>query len=271
MTLLPTPLVTAAELLAVADDPNLVILDATVGAQPTDPHIPGAQVADIDGAWSDQSSRFAHTRPQPDQFEAELRRLGINADSHVVVYERAGLFSVARPWWLLKWAGFDAVSVLDGGLAAWEAARGQLTTTPTPAREVGKVEVSIRPEMLIDEDEMVRHMQDGDCRILDARSKERFDGVAPEPRAGLRAGHIPGAKSLPYTDVQDEDGLRSADKLRRLIAPLVDDRPIVTTCGSGVTACVLALSLNVLGRQDVSVYDGSWSQWGRPDGPPIEK
>lgn len=270
MTLLPTPLVTAAELLAVADEPNLVILDATVGAQPTDPHIPGAQIADIDGAWSDHTSNFVHTRPQPDQFEAELRRLGINSDSHVVVYERAGLFSVARPWWLLKWAGFDAVSVLDGGLAAWEAAGGQLTTAPTAARELGNVEVHIRPELLLDEDEVLQHVKDGDCRILDARSKERFDGVAPEPRAGLRGGHIPGSKSLPYTQVQDDQGLCGPDRLRQLIGPLVDERPVVTTCGSGVTACVLALSLNVLGRHDVAVYDGSWSQWGRLDGPPIE-
>ncbi|MDO5721745.1 MAG: sulfurtransferase [Actinomycetaceae bacterium] len=270
MTLLPTPLVTAAELLAVTDHPNLVILDATVGAQPTDSHIPGAQVADIDGSWSDHSSAFVHTRPQPEQFEAELRRLGINSDSHVVVYERAGLFSVARPWWLLKWAGFDAVSVLDGGLKAWQEAGGLVTTTPTAARPTGNVEVRLRPELLLDEPQVLTHVEDGDRTFLDARSRGRFAGTEPEPRPGLRGGHIPGSACLPYTEVQDEAGLLPVEKLRSLLGELTDHRPIVTTCGSGVTACVLALALEVCGRKDVSVYDGSWSQWGRLDGPPVE-
>lgn len=264
------PLISISDLARIYRDDTTVILDATIGASPTDPHIPGAQIASIDGAWSDDKSPWPHTRPHNDALERELRRLGINGDSQVVVYERDGLFSAPRIWWLLRYAGIDRASILDGGFVAWDAAQLPVTCEKTPPRSPGSVTLNPRDLMIIDEEGVSGHIERGDRRILDARSTERFEGIVPEPRPGLRSGHIPTSGSVPFTTVQRDGVMRSADELRQLFEPLLDERPIIATCGSGVTACVIALALDIMGRTDVAVYDGSWSQWGREGGPEIE-
>lgn len=263
-------LISVSDLALIYCDDATVVLDATMGASPTDPHIPGAQIASLDGAWSDEESPWPHTRPRVDAFEQELRRLGINPDSRVVVYEREGLFSAPRVWWLLRYAGIDTASILDGGFVAWDAAHLPVTREMTPPRPTGTVTVSPREAMIIDEEDVSRHVDKKDRRILDARSTDRFEGKAPEPRPGIRSGHIPSSGSVPYTTVQRNGVMLPDDELQQIFEPLIDDRPIVTSCGSGVTACVIALALDIMGRTDVAVYDGSWSQWGREDGPEIE-
>lgn len=254
------------QLAAVMDDPRVVILDATPGANPDDPHIPRALHADIEGAWSDPSSPWPHQRPRVEVLEGELRRLGVKSDSWIVIYEQGELFAAPRFWWLLRAYGFDNVSILQGGLSGWAASGQALETMATPLPEMGDVSLNPRPGMFIDEDGVREDVAKEDRVLIDARS----EGVEPEPRPGLRSGHIPGAQNMPYKDVQKDGALLPVDELRELFAPITDDRPIVTSCGSGMTACVLALALHVLGRDDVSVYDGSWTQWGREEGPEIE-
>lgn len=269
MTDCTTPLTSVSELARSLNNERIVVLDATVHASPTDPHIPGAQIADLEGHWSDHDSPWPHTKPKLADFQAELRRLGVSSDSHVIVYERNDIFAAPRIWWLLKAFGFDNVSILDGGLSAWEAARLPITTEPTPERAAGDVSLKAREGMIIDEEAVLRHLTDADRRILDARSTARFEGTEAEPRPGLRSGHIPTAASVPYTSLQRDGWILSDEELQRILGPLVDERPIVTSCGSGVTACVIALALDIIGRKDVAVYDGSWAQWGREDGPEI--
>ncbi|MDO5728306.1 MAG: sulfurtransferase [Actinomycetaceae bacterium] len=264
-----TPLISVSELARSITDEKTIVLDATVGAAPTDPHIPGAQMADLDGAWSDHDSPWPHTKPQVPVLEAELRRLGVHADSHVVIYERNELFAAPRIWWLLKAFGFDNVSILDGGLLAWENAHLPTTTEPTASRDKGTVSLNPRDDMIIDEEAVCQHLAAQDRRILDARSTARFEGREAEPRPHLRSGHIPTSGSVPYTSLQRDGWILSDEELQRILGPLIDERPIVTSCGSGVTACVIALALDIIGRKDVAVYDGSWAQWGREDGPEI--
>lgn len=270
MVEMSSPLVMPDQLAKVLDDPRVVILDATQGANPNDPHIPGAFHADIEGAWSDPSSPWPHQRPRIEVLEGELRRLGVNSDSWIVVYEQGELFAAPRFWWLLRAFGFERVSILQGGPTGWAATGQALETMPTPLPEMGNVSLSLRPGMFVDEDDVRKHVENKDRVIIDARSRGRFTGEEPEFRAGLRSGHIPGAQNMPYKDVQQDCALLPVDELRELFDPITDERPIVTSCGSGMTACVLALALHVLGRDDVSVYDGSWTQWGREDGPEIE-
>ncbi|MDO5720221.1 MAG: sulfurtransferase [Actinomycetaceae bacterium] len=263
-------LISVSDLARIYRDDTTVVLDATMGATSTDPHIPGAQIAAIEGPWSDEESPWPHTRPDRDALEYELRRLGINADSRVIVYEHDGLFSAPRIWWLLRYAGISTAAILDGGLVAWEAAHLPVTREKTSPRPSGTVKVIPRDEMIIDEHQVRQHVAKKDRQIFDARSTERFQGTVAEPRPGLRSGHIPTSRSLPYTTVQRNGFMLPEDELHEILEPLLDDRPIVTTCGSGVTACVIALALNIMGRTDVAVYDGSWSQWGREGGPEIE-
>lgn len=267
---LSTPIVLPEHLVDALTDPRLVILDATVNAKPSDPHIPGALVADIEGPWSDPASPLPHQRPKPEVIEGEMRRVGINDDSFVVVYEQGPMFSAPRIWWLLRAAGFDNVAVLHGGFTAWAAAGLPVETLPTPMPDMGDVEISPRPGMFVDEDAVRDHVSAQDRVLVDARSHGRFTGVDPEPREGLRGGHIPTAQNVPYTDIQRNNGLVPLDELREIFDSVTDSRPIITSCGSGLTACVLALGLAYLGRDDVSVYDGSWTDWGRAGGPPVE-
>ncbi|WP_220149986.1 sulfurtransferase [Acidipropionibacterium virtanenii] len=270
-SLLPTPLVTAddlADALAGPDGRRIVVLDVSMGASPADPHIPGALRFDLDGPMSDQTTGLPHSMPADDVFQDALRGLGITAGSHVVVTETDYLFAAARPWWMLRAMGIDDVSILDGGNPAWVAAGNPLVTEVTPPPEPGDVVVDPRPGLLVDEEHVERSLATGDT-VVDARSRARFAGTAPEPRPGLRAGHMPGAVNLPYTELQRDGRLLPVADLTAAVDRTVGDAPIVASCGSGVTACVVALAAVMAGRDDVAVYDGSWSEWGRKGGPAV--
>ena len=234
-------------------------------------HVPGATFFDID-AVSDRSTTLPHMLPPAAQFEAAVGALGIGSSDRVVVYDVRGVVSAARVWWTFRAFGHDAVAVLDGGLKKWRAEGRPLergAASPPPATFTAR----LRPELVRDLEAMRANIGSRAAQVLDARSAGRFAGSEPEPRAGLRGGHIPGSLNLPYETLYRPDGtLKSLDELRGAVAGAGVDlgQPIVTTCGSGVTASVLALALYLLGRPDVAVYDGSWSEWGGRADTPIE-
>lgn len=243
-------------------------------AEHAERRIPGAAFFDID-AVSDWASSLPHMLPSPAAFAAAVGALGVGSGDTVVVYDAQGIWSAPRVWWMFRVFGHRDVFVLDGGLPRWMA-EGRPVLSGTPEAP------GPRPFRATFVSSLVRDMAavraavgvSGGPQIVDARAAARFQGTAPEPRPGLRSGHIPGARSLPFGDLVDTETrtmLAPAAILDRFRASGVDPtRPIVTSCGSGVTACVLSLALERAGIADVPVYDGSWAEWGAADGPAIE-
>ncbi|WP_164003016.1 sulfurtransferase [Pyxidicoccus caerfyrddinensis] len=221
------------------------------------------------GPRTQQGSHAAYA-PSPEHFEREARKLGINRDSVVVVYDRVGLYSSPRAWWMFKAMGHSQVAVLDGGLPAWTAAGHSASV------EAGRVEREgdfvARPtwNVFCDAAAVERALDDASCAVIDARSQGRFAGRDPEPRAGLRQGHMPNAVNLPFTDVQVKGHAKSASELKAMFeSKVASRRKLVFSCGSGVTACVDALAATLAGYSDIRVYDGSWSEWGLPSSRPV--
>jgi thiosulfate/3-mercaptopyruvate sulfurtransferase len=232
-------------------------------------HIPGAVHFDIDGI-ADPSTGLPHMLPTPDAFAEAAGGLGLRRDLTIVVYDGQGIFSAPRVWWTLRTMGFPNVFVLDGGLKAWNAEGRPLeTVAPHPAPTT--IEPAFDPSLVRDLESVRTSLGAHDAQLIDARPAARFRGDVAEPRAGLRGGHMPGALSVPFAGLLNPDGtMKAGDELRAAFqAAGVDlERPMVTTCGSGVSAAVLALALARLGRDDVAVYDGSWTEWGgRADTP----
>jgi thiosulfate/3-mercaptopyruvate sulfurtransferase len=233
-------------------------------------HIPGAVFFDIDEV-ADHTSDLPHMLPTPDAFSDAVGKLGLRRDLNIVVYDAQGIFSAPRVWWTLRTMGFPEVFVLDGGLLKWRA-EGRPLEAETPHPSATSIEPAFDPGLVRDIEEVRRTLSDRSAQVVDARPSPRFRGEAPEPRAGLRSGHMPGALNVPWGGLitpegtlKDQDGLRAA-----FAAAGVDlDGPIVTTCGSGVSAAVLALALARLGRDDVAVYDGSWTEWGSRNDTPV--
>ncbi len=257
---------------AIDTQPDLRVLDATMflpheardaAAEFCQAHIPGARRFDLE-LFSDPVSSLPHTVPSAARFERLARALGIDADTPVIVYDTRGLFSAARGWWLLRLFGHDAVRVLDGGLPAWRRAGCAVETGPEA--EIAKstrFTASLRPHLLRAADDLYRNLQSGGELVLDARAPGRFAGTVPEPRPGLRGGHIPGSRNLPFTDLLTEDGLLQPVAILRdklITAGVRPGQMVVTSCGSGVTAAVLSLAL--VGFEPGALYDGSWAEWG---------
>ena len=273
-------IVTTDWLAAHLHEPDLRVLDGTwhmpqlkrdPRAEFAQAHIPGAVFFDID-AIADHGTTLPHMLPTAAEFAAAVGALGIGGGDRVVVYDVRGVVSAARVWWTFRAFGHDAVAVLDGGLRKWQAESRPIESgQPKPAARA--FTARLRPELVRDVEAMRANITSRAAQVLDARSRGRFAGTEPEPRVGLRGGHIPGSLNLPYETLYRPDGtLKSPDELRGAVTASGIDlaRPIVTTCGSGVTASVLALALHQLGRSDVAVYDGSWSEWGGRADTPIE-
>jgi thiosulfate/3-mercaptopyruvate sulfurtransferase len=235
-------------------------------------HIPGAVFFDIDEIAQPGTS-LPHMIPSADLFAHKIGALGIGDGDRVVVYDGVGLSSAGRAWWMLRLFGHDDVALLDGGLPKWKAEGRPLDSaipTPPPRRFTARFD----PELVRDKAAVQRNLATRSEQVVDARAAGRFDGRVAESRPGLRSGHIPGSRNLPYEEVTDPATrqLRSAEELGRLFgeAGVALDRPIVTSCGSGVTACALAFALHLIGHPGAAVYDGSWSEWGLPGDTPVE-
>ncbi|WP_237205630.1 sulfurtransferase [Rothia nasimurium] len=259
------PIVGAQWLSANIAAPNLVILDASVGEfAGASTGIPGARRFDIDGEFS--APEGVHTMLEAVDFEAQVRALGISKDAAIVVYDRQGMFSAARGWFMFVAMGHDNVAVLDGGLPAWEAAG----FSQLPLNEGPFVPGSFVAEdrgLFVDALTTKALAERPDAAVIDARSAERFAGTAPEPRPGLRAGHIPGSVNLPFTSLLDEQGrFRAPEEMKAAVDAVAGDaETLIFSCGSGVTACIDALAAYVSGYTELAVYDGSWSEWGAED------
>ncbi|MFD8798636.1 sulfurtransferase [Streptomyces atroolivaceus] len=268
----PGPLVDAAWLASRLTRRGTVVLDASVGAhRAAGRRVPGARRFDIDGVMSDHALPLPHTMPQADAFAEEMRALGVDGTDTVVVYDTAGIYSSARAWWMLRAMGFDRAAVLDGGLPAWEAAGLPVEALPPGGGgRAGNFTARPRPGALVGSDEVVEALADPGAAVLDARSRGRFAGTGAEPRPGLRGGHMPGAVNLPFAEVQRDGRMLPVDELRAVFEASVEGRErLVVSCGSGVTACVLALGAELAGYGGVAVYDGSWSEWGLPSELPV--
>lgn len=262
------------------DSPDIQIIDARmapVGQEHRDMcaeyragHLPGAVFFDIE-ALSDHTSPLPHMMPRPEAFAVAMRELGISSDKHLVVYDEGNLFSAPRAWWMLKTFGVEQVSILAGGLAGWQ--RDEL---PLQQGDVTLPEAEF--EAHFDADRVKRLTDvllishEKTAQLVDARPSPRFNAEADEPRPGLKRGHIPGALNVPWGDLVFEGELKTTDELNAVFARQGVDlnKPIVVSCGSGVTAAVVALALETLGVEGVKLYDGSWSEWGARDDLPVE-
>jgi thiosulfate/3-mercaptopyruvate sulfurtransferase len=263
------------------DAPDLVVLDAslhlpTTGRNPKAEylaqHIPGALFFDIDDI-SDEKNPLPHMLPSPVKFASRMKKMGIGDGMRVIVYDSEGLYSAARAWWMFRTMGLDDVAVLNGGLKKWKAEGRPLDSGPPTPRAERHFTARFHAELVRDASDVKGLIGSRSTQIVDARAAARFEGTVAEPRQGLRSGHIPGSRNVPFTMLLNTDGtLKPAAQLREIFAGAKIDpnQPVVASCGSGVTAGVIALALATLGRPDAAVYDGSWTEWGADASLPIE-
>lgn len=269
------PLITTEALALRLGEPGLKVIDATWhldGSDALDPfeacHIPGAVFFDIN-AVADQATALPHMLPTPEAFAEAVVALGIGSDDEIVVYDQIGVRSAPRVWWTFRVFGHDRVRVLDGGFPRWLAEEHPVEKGPAKPIEDAVFAPVFRPDLVRAADQILPDIESG-RQLLDARPAGRFTGAAPEPRAGLRGGHVPGSRNLPFPEVLTEGGLmKSNGELTAAFADAGVDLTgeITTTCGSGLTAAILALAAARCGNQTVAIYDGSWAEWGGSDRP----
>ena len=280
MTSTDDPLVSTDWLSARLDDPRTKIIDASfklpgVLPLPVDDylaaHLPGAVYFDVD-AIANHNDPLPHMYPDAEQFARDVAALGISSGDTVVAYDSGGWVAAPRAWWMFLSFGYRNVRVLDGGLKKW-LREGRPTHSGKVTAKPGKFQAKFDSSYLRSQQQLVDNLKTHAEQVVDARPRPRFEGAVAEPRAGLRGGHIPGSRSVPYAGLFDAEtgAMKPLDELRRIFgdAGVELTKPIVTTCGSGVSALVLTLVLYRLGVRGSALYDGSWSQWGLPDGPPV--
>ncbi|TAH22684.1 MAG: 3-mercaptopyruvate sulfurtransferase [Cytophagales bacterium] len=265
-----SPIVSAEWLAENLGKPNVVVLDATIppiGKQKSEMEtakIKGAIFFDLDNVFSDTQSNLPHTILSPNAFTDRVQALGINQESIIVVYDTVGVYSSPRAWWLFRAMGHEQVFVLNGGFPAWKQINGEYEQAAAQQHtQRGNFLANYQPALVRDANAVLTVTQDTKQLVIDARSSERFWGKVAEPREGLRRGHIPNSANIPFTGVLDGGKLKTAEELQQIFTEVAaENKELVFSCGSGVTACIVALGAEIAGFEKISVYDGSWSEWG---------
>jgi thiosulfate/3-mercaptopyruvate sulfurtransferase len=267
----PSSLITTAQLQKEFENPNVVLLDCTidkVGKSLKDTKlalIPNSLFFDIENTFSDHSSPLPHTLVSTEVFTKGIQELGINQDSIIILYDRWGVYSSPRAWWMFKVMGFEQVYVLDGGLPAWKEKHHPIADQYLKTLAKGNGQARFNTAWYADKTYVLTQYENSKASIIDARSQARFTASAPEPRAGLRGGHIPQSYNLPFDHVLKGNRYRSTEELEDLFKTFDATHEQIFSCGSGVTASILAFASHLIGNQNIKVYDGSWSEWGQED------
>lgn len=273
-----SPIVSVDWLHSNLSDENILVLDSSLNSTVDGKHteyagkvIPGALYFDLKNNFSDQTSNFPNTVPSEEQFESECHKLGISNDTLIVVYDNMGVYSSPRVWWLFQVMGHQNVFILDGGLPAWIEAGKEVVDDYQHNIKTGSFKAVMNTSLVVSFEQIRQNCTVGDFTILDARSEGRFKGSSPEPRKELKSGHIPNSINLPYQSVLEGYQFKRPDDLKQLFDSVsTQDVPMVYSCGSGLTACIVLVAGLIAGRRSLKVYDGSWTEWAVKNGLVIE-
>ncbi|XOV93212.1 MAG: sulfurtransferase [Bacteroidota bacterium] len=251
------------------NDPNLILLDAspesTIDGRKSEFHsmtIPGARLIDLEKDFSDTSSSLPHVLPSPEQFETESRKLGINTNSKIIVFDNLGIYTSPRFWWMFKTMGHEDVYVLDGGIPEWAARGNELGAKIEGNYPPGNFKARFQKDYLVSYEDVLRNATDPSFTIVDARSEGRFKGTSPEPRPHLKSGSIPNSVNIPFGEVLENGKFKSGAELKQIFESTCGGtQNLVYSCGSGLTACIILTAGEIAGRGSKKVYDGSWTEW----------
>ena len=273
------PLVSVSWLSKNFNNPNLVILDASpesnvanLEAQFPGFQIKGARHFGFKNIIVDKENELPNTLPSPEIFEEEVRKLGINSNSQIVVYDNLGIYTSPRVWWMFKIMGFENIAVLDGGLTVWKTNNFQCELIQQHKAKIGNFAANYHPELIRNAKQILENITSEKEIVIDARSGERFYGINPESRENSKSGHIPDSFNLPFLEVLKDGKFLSEEELLPLFNKINPNKSsMIFTCGSGITACILQLASVLIDYKTTSIYDGSWTEWGQLEGVPIEK